>query len=996
MGSCPVSIKEEEAKTKSLLSASSLYSYPSPSFRDNLPLPCFPCSNMRKGEIEVAKVSAIQPWFKPLKRKLLSLRLKRCGLIVGDFRRVTPTFFQFLDNRSRIMLAAGANPIFAHTSLLGCLEVESEASNERFFPRPSAIESAAVAGQDLQTLHRQFLDSSTCKRIAILSHLLNYDIKATPTTGDSRYISSNIRVRDEKDRPFVRGWWRIEEQAEFRLSLTDYGPTIKIDHHFLSDQKMEFLCPSLPCLSVKPLKLEERFSTFNRCTRKRIGGPHLAGLSRFQTCPQHHFYSGPISPYIKQKGILPSSKVLLTTATTAAFFTSTSMIGLSRQVQEALASGRITIARPGGILYRMLIHQVYPLSLTSVAFPEGAASVKTLPTINREGAETDLNEGRKKGSHPSATTLAGNESRNGSVSLFHCLYARLHKERKPLSFIGGLYLSLGEVASKVSSCSSRIGFCPAYVRAKLIGAWDFLKRVQGSDVKVASLYNTRPKQCPKMPMPFLVGPRRFPTSLSSFLEEEAELVFSQSIHMENKSPRIFLFDEASLNSSSDTSCRTPSQSQSTTTITDYSQQSSSSSHGIFEDHPGLNPTSERVVELQAEIGDRFVETVKSAGDEALFPEREDYVAAVEQLHGESNNIEFLQSLADDLGQNGAGGQTYQEGIQMWLNFLNSNSPLEQFSILPLIPMKIGNLYFSFTNPSLFMLLTLSLVLLFVHFVTKKGGGNSVPNAWQSLVELIYDFVPNLCYEWIISTGYCGSPPGHFTFAAMQLVEINLAEGFGKPSGAEAASSLRTAYGGVKIERKGDDEADRLVRMYLSFFSLYKVITLAKSVNDGLFSSIVEAHPKDVARSIREYAASLGVTFPELLRPYVPDISSSPLHVGIVWEPTWKALPSHGARWMKAYRLLWGRSSRKKPWKSASVLWSPEVFVPFSPDCDDKVMDQLKIGSTLSKNLLDLIMGPSTLPYCPSIMTMVDWVRWLKGADLRLNSYWEALPYDCYR
>lgn len=78
----------------------------------------------------------------------------------------------------------------------------------------------------------------------------------------------------------------------------------------------------------------------------------------------------------------------------------------------------------------------------------------------------------------------------------------------------------------------------------------------------------------------------------------------------------------------------------------------------------------------------------------------------------------------------------------------------------------------------------------------------------------------------------------------------------------------------------------MVRMYLSFFSLYKVITLAKSVNDGLFSSIVEAQPKDVARSMREYAASLGVTFPELLRRYVPDISSSPLHVEIVWEPTW--------------------------------------------------------------------------------------------------------------
>ncbi|KAL2491642.1 Uncharacterized protein Adt_27270 [Abeliophyllum distichum] len=42
----------------------------------------------------------------------------------------------------------------------------------------------------------------------------------------------------------------------------------------------------------------------------------------------------------------------------------------ARSVQEALASGCITIARPGGILYRMLIHLVDPLSLTSVAGPE--------------------------------------------------------------------------------------------------------------------------------------------------------------------------------------------------------------------------------------------------------------------------------------------------------------------------------------------------------------------------------------------------------------------------------------------------------------------------------------------------------------------------------------------------------------------------------------------------------------------------------------------------
>ena len=47
-----------------------------------------------------------------------------------------------------------------------------------------------------------------------------------------------------------------------------------------------------------------------------------------------------------------------------------------------------------------------------------------------------------------------------------------------------------------------------------------------------------------------------------------------------------------------------------------------------------------------------------------------------------------------------------------------------------------------------MLLTLSLVLLLLHFVTKNGGGNSVPNAWQSLVELIHDFVPNPVNEQI--------------------------------------------------------------------------------------------------------------------------------------------------------------------------------------------------------------------------------------------------------
>lgn len=213
-------------------------------------------------------------------------------------------------------------------------------------------------------------------------------------------------------------------------------------------------------------------------------------------------------------------------------------------------------------------------------------------------------------------------------------------------------------------------------------------------------------------------------------------------------PRIFLFDENSLNStqSSTTTITSTSQSQSTMTINDYSFQSSGtsgtqgSSHGIFEDHPGLNPSSERIVELQSDIHAKL-------GELMINRSPEDVLAAAEALHGESDNIPFMEFLLNDLNINGVQGEAYTDALNL-AGLVPIPSPLEQFAIIPLIPIQIGDLYFSFTNPSFFMLLTLSLVLLLVYFVTKKGGGNSVPNAWQSLVELIYDFVPNPVNEQI--------------------------------------------------------------------------------------------------------------------------------------------------------------------------------------------------------------------------------------------------------
>lgn len=114
---------------------------------------------------------------------------------------------------------------------------------------------------------------------------------------------------------------------------------------------------------------------------------------------------------------------------------------------------------------------------------------------------------------------------------------------------------------------------------------------------------------------------------------------------------------------------------------------------------------------------------------------------------------FSRVLADynDLLTRGSESDTFGRALEVAntvAGAVPNPSPLDQFAIIPLIPIKIGDLYFSFTNSSLFMLLTLSFFLVLVHFVTKKGGGNLVPNALQSLVELIYDFVLNLVNEQI--------------------------------------------------------------------------------------------------------------------------------------------------------------------------------------------------------------------------------------------------------
>nr|ULQ69023.1 ATP synthase F0 subunit 6 [Carex gibba] len=122
-----------------------------------------------------------------------------------------------------------------------------------------------------------------------------------------------------------------------------------------------------------------------------------------------------------------------------------------------------------------------------------------------------------------------------------------------------------------------------------------------------------------------------------------------------------------------------------------------------------------------------------------------YRNAAERNHGGSKDIFFLEEQLNDLKRKGVESGAYQEALSITPG---TDSPLDQFEIFPLLPMKMGDFFFSFTNSSFFMLLTLGLVLLMILLVTKKGGGKLVPNAWQSVVELIYDFVLNLVNEQI--------------------------------------------------------------------------------------------------------------------------------------------------------------------------------------------------------------------------------------------------------
>jgi F-type H+-transporting ATPase subunit a len=94
----------------------------------------------------------------------------------------------------------------------------------------------------------------------------------------------------------------------------------------------------------------------------------------------------------------------------------------------------------------------------------------------------------------------------------------------------------------------------------------------------------------------------------------------------------------------------------------------------------------------------------------------------------------------------------------------AHSPLAQFEIKPLIPIRVGDLDLSFTNSSLFMVLTLAAASAFLVMGMRRHA--LVPGRWQSMAELSYVFIANMVRDTV---GSGGRPYFPFIFTVFMFV-----------------------------------------------------------------------------------------------------------------------------------------------------------------------------------------------------------------------------------
>jgi len=80
------------------------------------------------------------------------------------------------------------------------------------------------------------------------------------------------------------------------------------------------------------------------------------------------------------------------------------------------------------------------------------------------------------------------------------------------------------------------------------------------------------------------------------------------------------------------------------------------------------------------------------------------------------------------------------------------TPLEQFQIIPLIPLNIFCFDFSFTNLFLISLISIFFLVCITSFSSKQASFFCVPHVWQTILEVINDTAASLLYDNINEKG----------------------------------------------------------------------------------------------------------------------------------------------------------------------------------------------------------------------------------------------------
>jgi len=119
-----------------------------------------------------------------------------------------------------------------------------------------------------------------------------------------------------------------------------------------------------------------------------------------------------------------------------------------------------------------------------------------------------------------------------------------------------------------------------------------------------------------------------------------------------------------------------------------------------------------------------------------------------------------------------------------------HSPLVQFEIKEIVPLKLGGIDISFTNSSLMMVIAVALTAGF--FLIGMRRGALVPGRWQSAAELTYEFVAGLfrdtvghegrryfpavftLFMFILVGNLLGMVPYSFTFTSHIIVTFAMA------------------------------------------------------------------------------------------------------------------------------------------------------------------------------------------------------------------------------